>query len=433
MNRYLSRIIAEQDSGRPAGIYSVCSAHPAVLEAALEFGRDGGMPVLIESTSNQVNQFGGYTGMRPADFAGFIGTLRRNTGFPPEQLILGGDHLGPNPWRSEPAREAMEKACGLVAACVSAGYRKIHLDASMFLADDTGDRNSPLDPAIAAERTALLCRAAEDAAEAGSDLPCYVIGTEVPVPGGITGEDAAVSVTRSEDMERTLELTRRAFLDAGLDDAWKRAAALVVQPGVEYGDHEIIAYDRDAARRLVTAGRRQTGIVFEGHSTDYQTEEALSRMVEDGIAVLKVGPEVTFTYRQALFGLTYIGREMGLFEDDEPADVIRVLDEVMRERPEYWRDYYAGSVIDQRLKRKFSYSDRARYYWPQQRLKDSVERLFALFSGIEIPPPLLSQFLPDVYRSIRTEGEDDLMRPRSMLKTAVKTVCRKYAAACRMV
>ncbi|MFL1089387.1 class II D-tagatose-bisphosphate aldolase non-catalytic subunit, partial [Acinetobacter baumannii] len=92
--------------------------------------------VLIEATSNQVNQFGGYTGMQPADFRDFVYNIARTVGFPAERIILGGDHLGPNCWQDEPAAVAMEKSIDLIKAYVAAGFSKIHLDASMSCADD---------------------------------------------------------------------------------------------------------------------------------------------------------------------------------------------------------------------------------------------------------------------------------------------------------
>ena len=66
--------------------------------------------MLIEATCNQVNQDGGYTGMTPADFRAFVEGIADRVGFARERLILGGDHLGPNPWRSLPAAEALDRA-----------------------------------------------------------------------------------------------------------------------------------------------------------------------------------------------------------------------------------------------------------------------------------------------------------------------------------
>lgn len=64
----MKTLIARHKAGEHIGICSVCSAHPLVIEAALAFDLSSTRKVLIEATSNQVNQFGGYTGMTPADF-----------------------------------------------------------------------------------------------------------------------------------------------------------------------------------------------------------------------------------------------------------------------------------------------------------------------------------------------------------------------------
>jgi D-tagatose-1,6-bisphosphate aldolase subunit GatZ/KbaZ len=125
------RVLA-QLTGKPIrGISSVCSAHPLVIEAALRRGKAEGAAVLIEATCNQVNQEGGYTGMTPADFRRFVEKIAAKVEFATERLILGGDHLGPNPWKALPAAEAMARAEAMIAAYIDAGFRKIHLDTSM--------------------------------------------------------------------------------------------------------------------------------------------------------------------------------------------------------------------------------------------------------------------------------------------------------------
>jgi tagatose-1,6-bisphosphate aldolase non-catalytic subunit AgaZ/GatZ len=149
--------------------------------------------VLVEATSNQVDQFGGYTGMRPPDFRALVLGAARDAGLPAERVLLGGDHLRPNPWRDRPAAEAMALAEELVASYMTAGFTKLHLDCSMPCADDP----PALGDGPVSERAARLARAAEaaaldpdaaDAADAGagSTLPprplSYVIGTDYETP-----------------------------------------------------------------------------------------------------------------------------------------------------------------------------------------------------------------------------------------------------------
>src|SRR6195952_3942251 len=129
MNSIVSRLSnAHPASAWLAGIYSICSAHPWVLEAAMRQALEDETPLLIESTTNQVDQYGGYTGMKPADFVAFVRAIAERVGFAHEHLILGGDHLGPNAWRHLPSEEAMKRADALIGAYASAGLKKIQLD-----------------------------------------------------------------------------------------------------------------------------------------------------------------------------------------------------------------------------------------------------------------------------------------------------------------
>ena len=61
-------MIAKRKMGIHCGIPSICTANNLVIEACLQQGKRFGDDILIEATSSQVNQFGGYTGMKPADF-----------------------------------------------------------------------------------------------------------------------------------------------------------------------------------------------------------------------------------------------------------------------------------------------------------------------------------------------------------------------------
>ena len=315
------------------GIYSICSAHRLVLEAACEAARADGSPLLIEATCNQVNHLGGYTGMTPADFRRDVDAIAARCGLAPSALVLGGDHLGPNPWRHRRAADAMREAVAMVAAYVEAGFEKIHLDASMACADDPVRLD---DPTIAA-RAAGLCRAAEDAARRAGTAPVYVIGTEVPTPGGEVSDEAGsdaiaqIAVTRSDSIAATLDAHRRAFAAAGLDEAWTRVVAIVAQPGVDFDDRHVLDYDSAKAASLGASILHTPRLVFEAHSTDYQTEDALAALVRDHFAVLKVGPALTFALREALFALTFI--EEALIDDVAQRSRLRaVVDAAMRAR-----------------------------------------------------------------------------------------------------
>lgn len=423
---YLTTIIERHKSGHATGIASVCSAHPTVLQAALALGRNRGEPVLIESTCNQVNHRGGYTGLTPAGFAAYATRLAGDVGLARDQIILGGDHLGPSPWQNLPAASAMAEARALVAAYVDAGYTKFHLDASMPLA---GDPSGPLPVSLIAERSADLAVVAEARRAPGGVAPLYVVGTEVPIPGGMQGEAHAVTVGHPADAAETLAATRDAFHRRGLEDAWTRVIALVVQPGVEFGDETVHDYDRAAAAELSRFIAEQPGLVYEAHSTDYQTPAALRALVEDHFAILKVGPALTFAHREAVFALELIEQEWLRGRPGvELSGVRAALEAAMLANPSHWGKYYAGDGAETRFKRAYSFSDRARYYWPVPAVRAAVGRLMANLSG-PLPLSLLSQYRPRQYERLRA-GLLDNHAP-ALLADSVAAVLREYAVACR--
>ncbi len=409
--------------GRRVGITSICTAHPLAIEAALLQGIADGAPVLIEATCNQVNPEGGYTGMTPDGFRAFVRGIAGRVGFDPASLVLGGDHLGPNPWRALPASDAMDRAEAMIAAYAGAGFGKLHLDTSM------GCRGEPaaLPDDLTAERAARMAAAAERAARAaGLPPPVYVIGTEVPVPGGATHALDGLEVTRPEAALATVEVHRRAFARAGLGDAFGRAVGVVVQPGVEFGHADVIPYDPAAARGLAAALRDMPQFVFEAHSTDYQPAAALKALVDDGFAILKVGPGLTFALREALYGLDHIAdvldprSERGALRD--------AMEALMLDEPDQWSRYYDGAGAALAAQRHFSYSDRIRYYWPHPRAGAAVDALMARLGDGEIPATLVSQYLPRLWDEVR----DGRVRPvaRDLAIASVRAALAPYSAAC---
>jgi D-tagatose-1,6-bisphosphate aldolase subunit GatZ/KbaZ len=430
----LRAILQANRGGKGVGIYAICSANRFVLEAGmLQAKRDGSL-LLIEATSNQVNQFGGYTGQTPKAFANFVREVGQSMDFPLGRIVLGGDHLGPHVWRNVGAKQAMEYARSLVSDYVSAGFTKIHLDTSMPCADDSVEKNQPLPDELVSARAAELCQAAERTFEGmprSAVAPVYVIGTEVPIPGGEPAGSHAPAVTRIKNLERTLHLARKAFHQHGLDSAWKRVIAVVVQPGVEFGDESVFDYDARAAKGLSRFCTGHWQGVYEAHSTDYQTKRALREMVNSHFAILKVGPWLTFAFREAVFALEAIERELACMRTGMRCSGVQdALEEAMLENPEYWNGYYRGSERALRFSRRFSYSDRLRYYWPQPKVGSAVQNLIHNLSGDPLPVSLLSQYLPGQAAKIRA-GEL-ANHPIELIRDKISEVIDQYASACGM-
>lgn len=408
-------------AGGTPGIASICTAHPLVIEAALLRASAQEQHVLIEATCNQVNQDGGYTGMTPADFRAFVEAIANRVGFDRSRLILGGDHLGPNPWKHLPADAAMAKAEIMIAAYSAAGFGKLHLDTSMGCAGEP----AALSDIQVARRAARLAVAAERSS--GSEQPVYVIGTEVPVPGGALEVLDHLRPTLPEAVGQTVEEHCNAFAEAGVDAAFERALAVVVQPGVEFGNEDVAVYRPESARDLSVTLSRMPQFVFEAHSTDYQPESALRALVDDGFAILKVGPWLTFALREALYGLDQIA---GLLNPAGAGDgLMAAMERLMLREPGHWHKYYPGDEATQRVQRHFSYSDRIRYYWPHVEARAAVQRSLSALADRAIPLPLVSQYLGTLYPMV-AEGHVPA-QARPLLMAAVSRVLDIYDNACR--
>lgn len=393
-----------------AGIPSFCTANDLVIEACLKQAMRFDDYVLVEATANQVNQFGGYTGMKPADYRDFVYKIADEVGFPKDKIILGGDHLGPLTWQNEPEKDAMEKSIELVKLFVLAGFKKIHLDTSMRVADDS--REEMLSDETIAARGAILYEACEEAYQEllkknpNEVRPVFIIGSEVPIPGGAQEAEESISVTKPEAVEKTLEVYKEQFDKRGLKDAFDNVIGVVVQPGVEFGDADVFHYNRTNAAELTQAMKKYDNIVLEGHSTDYQSPKGLKEMVEDGIAILKVGPALTFSLREGLFALSMIEKQ--LVPEEKQANFIETMEDLMLRNPSDWKKHYHGTEEQLAIKRKYSFSDRCRYYFAQPELQDAINKLFANLSETEIPLSMLRQYMPQQYIKVR----DGVLQPQ---------------------
>ena len=408
-------------AGDQKGVYSVCSAHPQVIRAALELARDRHQVAVIESTCNQVNQDGGYTGMVPAEFAKSVRLVAREVGLPEDYLVLGGDHLGPQPWRKLPAEAAMAKAAAMVEAYASAGYGKLHLDCSMACADD----EPSLSDAVIAERAARLARAAEDAIAEGTSKPIYIVGTEVPAPGGM-GEGHEIVPTIPASVLATWRAHEHAFIQTGLTDALARVVAIVVQPGLDFGNEDVKRFAPEDASDLSVAVLALEGMVYEAHSTDYQAPDAYDSLVQMHFAILKVGPAATFALREAIFALEYIARELPGW--DARYNVSSALEAAMMADPTHWASHYDGDADRQSYLRQFSLSDRLRYYWTVPSVEIAVAGLFEFLDTSVLPMPLVSQFLPQHARAVATG--DFASSATALCRAHVKLALVPYADAC---
>jgi D-tagatose-1,6-bisphosphate aldolase subunit GatZ/KbaZ len=202
---------------------------------------------------------------------------------------------------------------------------------------------------------------------------------------------------------------------------------MVVQPGVEFDHDSVVQYQHSKAAALIEWRQQNASeIVFEAHSTDYQLPHAYKELVKDGFAILKVGPALTFALREALDALVAI--ETLLIGPAQQSRLLDIVEQTMLAHSTAWQPYYAGDSRQQALLRRFSYSDRVRYYWHYPEVAAAVNRLIGNLAATEIPGSVLSLFLPAQYMRVRTgEIASD---PTSLIVDKIKDVLRVYAQAC---
>ncbi|MFN3993371.1 MAG: class II D-tagatose-bisphosphate aldolase non-catalytic subunit [Tabrizicola flagellatus] len=448
----LRRIIARNRAGEAIAIPSVCTAHAQALEASLTLAEALDQPLVVEATSNQVNQDGGYTGLTPAGFIGFVWDIAARAGVSPSRLLFGGDHLGPQAWRHLPAGQAMDKAHRMVADYAAAGFTKIHLDCSEGCAGDSPQ----LPDAVTATRSAALAATALAHAPDPAAL-LFVIGTEVPPPGGARArppgghpppppanpaapppapprprpgpghprggaradDHGQIPPTTPESAAATLAAHRDAFRAEGIP--LDRIGGLVVQPGVEFSPMEVhhLPLARDPG--LLSALADWPGLCLEAHSTDYQHPAAYPRLAELGFAFQKVGPALTFAWREALYALDTIRAQNGWASGPSLPDTMEA---VMLANPTHWQAHVHGQTADSRTERHFGLADRIRYYWPAPAAEQAVARLLADLDDRRLPDPLLAAHFRAEEIALARESRHSL--PRALALARVQTALRPY-------
>jgi len=411
----LRQIIARNRAGEPIAIPSVCTAHPDALEASLTLAETLDQPIVVEATSNQVNQDGGYTGLMPAAFIRFVADIATRAGVDPARILFGGDHLGPQAWRKLPATQAMDKAHRMVADYAAAGFTKIHLDCSEGCA---GEPAQLTDEITASRSAALAATALQHAPDPAALL--FVIGTEVPPPGGARTDDHGdIPPTTPASASATLAAHAEAFraLNLPLD----QIGGLVVQPGVEFSPMEVHHLPLARKPHLLDALKDWPGLCLEAHSTDYQHAAAYPRLAELGFAFQKVGPALTFAWREALYALDTLRAQNGWASGPSLADT---MEQVMLANPAHWQAHIHGQTADPRSERHFGLADRIRYYWPDPKARESVQRLMTDLADKRLPDPMLhAHFRKD---EIATARAKTYPLPRALALARVQTALRPY-------
>ena len=427
----LKAILTANRRGEHKGVYAVCTVNRFAIQAALQRARRDRWPLLIETTAQQVNPEGGYSGMTPAEFAALIRREAAAAGLPADEILLGGDHVGPQAWAALPAPAAMDRARNLVQDLVAAGFVKLHIDATPPCRNDRCEADGSL-PAteVVARSTDLIARAEEVARRNGTAPPLYVVGSDVPLPGGFDHPAGDPLISAPAKISQDIAATRRALESRGLAAVWPRVVAVVVRSGADFSSRRVQPFEAALTRSLVRLmDRLPEGLVYEAHSTDFQSPRALQDMVANRFAILKVGPWLTFSFREAVFGLARIERRsLGSRKAVRLSRMAETIETAMVGDPRHWERHYHGSAEELKWLRIHAYSDRIRYYWSYPRPAAAFRRL--LDNLCRHPPPceLIAEYLPAVSQAV-ADGRLT-PAPEALIRHQIGTVIALYAAAC---
>lgn len=352
MTKFINKIVKK-------GIPSFCTANFDVIDIIFKFAKLNQFPILLESTSNQVNQDGGYTGLKPKNFKNKIYKVASKYKIRKQKLFLGGDHLGPLPWKKLKESKAMENAKELVKQYVNAGFKKIHLDTAILCLNQ-----KKLSREEVVSRCAKLIK---HIPKKKLNSIFFVVGTEVPAAGG--GDNVRPIVTKMNNIKKDY-LSYRKFISKFLSNK-NQTFGLVVDPGIGFKNRTLTKSNFKKINQKKNFSLKNN-FVFEAHSSDYQSLADLKKLCNKNFKFIKVGPELTYFYMRAILFMEKVERNIFF----KSSNLKEVLSSQMDKNKKYWYKYYSKTKYDTEFLKLNSFLDRARYYWDNKNVNQSKKILF---------------------------------------------------------
>jgi D-tagatose-1,6-bisphosphate aldolase subunit GatZ/KbaZ len=338
---------------------SFCTSNFLVVERLLIFCKKNKLPALIETTSNQVNQDGGYSKNQPKDFVKKINKLAKRLNVSKKYIYYGADHLGPLPWKKNNHKLALKKSIRLLHLCLKAKYNKIHIDASIRCNDDKLLTNKDI-----FIRTQYILKNLQNKKNLKEIF--FVFGTEVPLAGG--NDKNKIKTTEIDKITQDYDNFSKLHKSTKMKI---KNFALVIEPGMNF-KHKSVVKPNLQNFHIKKKFSKKNNFCFEAHSTDYQKFKTLKNLVKNNFKILKVGPELTYNLIKSLLFMEDIEKKSLGKNSDFKNTVLKK----MFANNIYFKDYF--KIIEKKkLKKNIfnSYYDRARYYLYSNDVKNSVKTL----------------------------------------------------------
>ena len=389
---------------------SFCTSNVDALNSILYFCKINKLPCLIECTSNQVNQDGGYTNKTPKLFINEIFKMQKKINFDKKKLFLGGDHLGPLPWKNNNSHTAIKNSVKLIDSFLKEKFCKIHIDTSIKCKND-----KHIDNDIIFNRTNQILR--NPAIFKKIKDRFIIIGTEVPLSG--SGDSKKIIKTSKQQINNESLRFKKILKSIGLKNNF---FGLVIEPGMRYMHSSITQpnfKDFKEKRRISI----KNNFVFEAHSTDYQSLKTLKQLVKNNFKYLKVGPEITFNYSRSLFFMQNLEKKI---VKKKCSNLKAKILSTMLDNSKHWKEYYKRKdkklFLDSKL-------DRLRYYLNSKKVVNSINLLKKNVNKLDkkIIYPLINQDLKKdfIFYSKKKLSNFDLIKLIFISKSL-----KKYFKAC---
>ena len=329
---------------------SFCTSNFDVLRSVVIFAKLNNLPILIESTSNQVNQFGGYTSLKPHQFYKKINGIATKLNYR-KKLIIGADHLGPLPWKHMGKKKAIENSIKLFKNIVNTGYDKIHIDTGIKIKGD-----QTLFKKMIYDRCKIIYNSID---KNKLRKVFFVFGTEVPIAGG------------SKIYKSKITSMASIILDFKFYKKIKNSFSLVVEPGLGFTNKKIYPLKMNFFQKKKNFSLKNN-FTYEAHSTDFQNLKSLKKLVNNNFKFLKVGPELTYYFMKAILKMEII--EKFVYKKNV-SNIKKIISKEMDRDKINWIKYYFGNKTDIEYLKFNSYLDRSRYYWNKKNVINSLDKL----------------------------------------------------------
>ncbi len=338
---------------------SFCTSNIFVLKSLLHFCKYKNLPALIETTSNQVNQYGGYSGNKPKDFIKKINNLIKKIKFNKKNIFYGGDHLGPLPWMKSKSVTALAKSIKLIDLYLKNNYIKIHIDTSIKCNDDKF-----LTTKEVFLRTKYILRKLKKKNNLKKIF--LVFGTEVPLSGG---NDSKKIIPTALKQIKEEYLNFSALLKS--ENLPTDNFGLVIEPGMKFMDRSITKPYLNNFKQKKSFSKKNK-FIFEAHSSDYQNFSTLKKLVKNNFKILKVGPELTFNLFKSFLFMEQIEKK----NCHSKSNFKKIILDTMFKNKDHWKNYF-NHLSKKKLSNNItnSFFDRTRYYLDEKKVSNCITNL----------------------------------------------------------